>query len=98
MRPPVSGDLFVSLAAFSIPAKSPFSVIFKRSPFGSSEIASINARIASTASCAALLALQGKREAADLLAIDVSHSGMQELRHLRCVGGRTRPRSLLHCC
>jgi hypothetical protein len=48
-RGPVSGDLFVSLAAFSIPAKSPCSVICKRSPFGSSKIASINARMASTA-------------------------------------------------
>ena len=42
---PVSGDLFVSRAALSIPAKSPFSVIFSWSPSGSSRIAWISARM-----------------------------------------------------
>ena len=36
MRSPVSGDLLLSLAALSIPARSPFSVIFSCSPSGSS--------------------------------------------------------------
>jgi hypothetical protein len=48
-RSPVSGDLLLSLAALSIPARSPFSVIFNSSPSGSRTMASINARIASTA-------------------------------------------------
>ena len=39
MRSPVSGDLLLSLAALSIPARLPFSVIFKRSPSGSSRMA-----------------------------------------------------------
>ena len=34
---------------------------------------------------ATLLAFQGEAEAADLLAIDVGHPGVQQLRHLRCV-------------
>ena len=49
MRSPVSGDLLLSLAALSIPARSPFSVIFSLSPSGSSRIASISARMASAA-------------------------------------------------
>ena len=44
-----SGDLLLSLAALSIPARSPFSVIFKHSQSGSSRIASISARMASLA-------------------------------------------------
>ena len=43
----MSGDLLLSVGALSIPARSPFNVIFNWSPSGSSKIASTSARMAS---------------------------------------------------
>ena len=43
-RSPVSGDLLLSLARISIPARSPFSVIFSLSPSGSSTMAILDER------------------------------------------------------
>jgi len=83
-RSPVSGDLLLSLAALSIPARSPFSVIFNCSPSGSSRIVSINPR-SDGGSQAAVLVFQGLAEPADFLAVDVRHSGVQQFGHFRCL-------------
>jgi hypothetical protein len=72
----------LSLAALSIPARSPFSVIFRRAiRLEHDRLDECSNGVRGTR--ATLLVLQRQTEAANFLAIDVGHSRMQQLRHLR---------------
>jgi hypothetical protein len=69
MQSPVSGDLLLSLAALSIPAKSPFSMILSFVAIGFEQDRFDQRANSVHGASAALFALQRATEAPDLLVV-----------------------------
>jgi hypothetical protein len=87
-RSPVSGDLLLSLAALSIPAQVVLQRDFQLIAIGLEHEGLDQRTNGLHGACAALRALQRKAQAPNLLAIDVGHPRVQQLRHLRSVETR----------